>query len=240
MDDHPTWYIYLIESSAALWLQRKGNQLKTMLALMVLRSSCGMAISGYFGIQDAIVVILAASMAFSLIRKSSNDSTRWIPLNSYTIARLTLGGLLLAVTILTIGRHPNIADYAISFTGALLFLIGSVFFFGAKSPYSTILVEDKEYGAALSPVGLYRYVRHPYFFGLLLCSIGLPIYLVSLPGLLVAVAGAFPLLLQSSRALDSHWANRTGSIYEKYRSAVRLFVPSLKSKWSKTRSVQRV
>lgn len=199
-----------------------------------------MPISGYFGIQDAIVIILAASIAFSLIRKSSTDSTRWIPFNVYTIARLTVGALLLAVTLLTSDRTANVAGYLISFAGAILFLIGSVFFFGAKSPLSTILIEDKEYGAALSPAGFYRYVRHPVFFGLFLCAVGLPIYLVSLPGLAVAVAGAFPLLLQSSRTLDQHWANRSGTIYEKYRSAVRLFIPSLKSKWSKTSSVQRV
>lgn len=211
-----------------------------MFALREHRSLCRMPLTGYFAIQDAIVVILAASIAFSLIRKSINDSTRWIPFNGYTVARLTLGGVLLAVTLLTIGRHQNLTGYIISFIGAILFLIGSVYFFGAKSPLSTILVEDKEYGAALNPAGLYRYVRHPYFFGLFLCSVGLPVYLVSLPGLVVAVAGAFPLLLQSSRALDRHWANRSGSIYQKYMAAVRLFVPSFRSKWSKTRNVQRV
>lgn len=211
-----------------------------MLAFMMLRRHFEMPISGYFGIQDAIVIILAASIAFSLVRRSSTDSTRWIPFNSYTVARLSVGVVLIVVTLLTVGRRPNIDGYVISFAGAILFLIGSVFFFGAKAPVSTILVEDKEYGAALSPGGFYRYVRHPLFFGLFLCATGLPIYLVSLPGLVVALGGALPLLLQSSKALDKHWANRSGSIYEKYRAAVRLFIPSLRSKWSKGRNLQRV
>lgn len=192
-----------------------------------------MPISGYFGVQDAIVIIIAASMAFSLIRRNPEDPTRWIPRNNMTALRWAVGVAIVVATLYTIGRSRTVADYFISMAGAVLFLAGAVFFYGAKSPLSSVLVEDKEHGASLLPKGLYRYVRHPLFFGLFLCSVGFPLYLISIPGLVVSFAASLPLLLHSSKMVDAFWSDRAGEEYGRYKSDVHLFMPSLKSVWKK-------
>ena len=202
-----------------------------------------MPLSGYFGIQDAIVVILCASMGFSILRRNPDDPTRWIPFNVYTGARWAVGIAVILVSVLTMQRVDSPPYYVISFAGALVFLAGAVFFYGAKSPMSSILVEDPEYGAVLKPKGLYRFVRHPLFFGLFLCAVGFPLYLLSIPGLVVSIAAAFPLLYYSSTTIDALWASRSGAAYDEYRAQVHLFIPSLKSAWkkeTKEKDVQRI
>lgn len=202
-----------------------------------------MPLSGYFAAQDAIVVILCASMGFSIIRRNPDDPTRWILLNMYTAARWAVGIAILLLSVFTIGRADSPPYYAVSFAGALVFLAGAVFFYGAKSPLSSILVEDPEYGVALKPKGFYRFVRHPLFFGLFLCSAGFPLYLFSIPGLVVSIAVAFPLLYYSSTTIDTRWASRSGAAYDEYRAHVHLFFPSLRSAWkkeTKEKDVQRI
>ncbi len=202
-----------------------------------------MPFSGYFAIQDAIVVILCASMGFSILRRSPDDPTRWIPFNKYSGARWAVGIAVLLVSVLTMQRVDLPSYYVISLAGALVFLGGAVFFYGAKSPMSSILLEDPERGAILKPKGLYRFVRHPLFFGLFLCSAGFPLYLLSIPGLVVSIAAAFPLLYYSSTTIDAQWASRSGADYDEYRAQVRLFIPSLKSAWkkeTKEKDVQRI
>ncbi len=192
-----------------------------------------MAFTGYFVVQDAIVFILSASLGYSLVRRGPGDPTRWVPRNGLMAARWLAGFLVLAVSLITAGRHPTPPYYVLSFAGSMLFLAGAVFFYGAKSPMSSILYEDERTGVSLRPGGFYRFVRHPVFFGLLLCSFGFPLYLVSLPGLIAAAAVALPLLLHSSRALDAYWAGRAGEAYEQYRKAVHLLLPSTSSVWPK-------
>ncbi len=199
-----------------------------------------MPVSGYFGIQDAIIIILSASMGFSLIRRNPDDPTRWIPVNNLTFARWIVGVAVVVVSSITIGRIESALDYAVSFAGAILFLAGAVFFYGAKSPMSSILVEDENYGVSLRPKGFYRFVRHPLYFGLFLCAAGFPLYLVSIPGLVVSFAVALPVLLYSSKTLDAHWTRRAGEGYELYCASVRQFLPSVKSSWKKENAVKRI
>ena len=196
-----------------------------------------MLLGGYFSVQDWIVLILMISIAFSLTRRNPDDPTRWIPRDRFTVARWTSAVAEIAVSVFTSARAVSPVYYALSFAGVLVFLSGAVFFYAAKSPLSSILVEEEEHGASLRPAGMYRFVRHPVFFGLFLCSLGFPVYLASLPGLAFSLVFCLPLLVKSSMTVDARWAAKAGEKYEKYRSRVRLFFPSLTSGWRKGEAV---
>jgi protein-S-isoprenylcysteine O-methyltransferase Ste14 len=196
-----------------------------------------MVIGGYFGTQDAIILILCTAMAFSILRRNPDDPTRWIPLTRISALRWATGVVLIGLSLFTSHRTSSLTDYVISSTGTALFVAGAVFFYGAKSPMSSILVEDDEYGVSLRPGGLYRVVRHPLFFCLFLCSIGLPVYIISPIGLIFSLVAAFPLLIYSSRQVDAHWASRAGSDYVPYSSTIHMFIPSFRNRW---KSVKRI
>lgn len=188
-------------------------------------------IGGYFAVQDTIVIIQSIAMAFSMIRRNPDDPTRWIPITRLSALRWIVGIAVVAFSSLSVGRSTTAADFLVSSAGTAIYLSGGVFFYGAKSPLSSILAESDDSGVILAPRGFYRIVRNPLFFGLFLCAIGLPVYVLSLPGLLLSLLAALPLLVYSSRVLDAHWERRVGESYSEYRGAVRLFFPSLKHTW---------
>lgn len=197
-------------------------------------------IGGYFAVQDTIVIIQSIAMAFSMIRRNPDDPTRWIPVTRLSALRWIAGIAVVASCSLSVGRSATPADFIVSSAGTVIYLSGGVFFYGAKSPLSSILAESDDKGIIISPRGFYRISRNPLFFGLFLCSIGLPVYVLSLPGLLISLAVALPLLLHSSKVLDAYWQRRAGEAYSGYRDEVRLFVPSIKHKWKAISPPRRI
>lgn len=173
--------------------------------------------------ERILLLLIGASMLFSLIRKNAEDSTRWIPLNEQALMRGISMVAVMAVSLLTAGYiigSPAILIYA----GDALLLAGAFFFFGAKSPFSRILTRG-EYGVRLEPKGLYNVMRHPYFFGILLTALGYSVALASLPGLTLSLLMMLPVLLRSSRALDEYWSRRSGTAYVEYAEEVPMFIP---------------
>lgn len=180
--------------------------------------------SGYFGATDAVTAILSISVGYSLIRRQPDDPTRWIPVDTLTYVRWAAGFAFIIVTLAT-GQRENSTPYLVaSAGGTVLMVAGCVFFYGAKSPLSSIFVR-KEDLVYLKPKGFYRLSRQPVFFGLMLIAAGFALTLVSLTGLLLCVLAVFPLLIYSARKVDETWRLRAGSAYANYSTRVPLIFP---------------
>jgi protein-S-isoprenylcysteine O-methyltransferase Ste14 len=187
--------------------------------------------NGYFGIPDFVMAITAVSMFASTVRRQPGDPTYWIPFNRYSLVRYASGVLLLLISLLFSFRRDNIFSYSVALAGMSLFLAGAVFFFGAKSPLSRIIATGGEEGPELSPAGLYRFCRHPLYFGLLLCAFGIAIEQLSVAGMAVALLVVLPVVIRSVGAIDSYWRSKTGAAYAAYQKQVNALFPSRKNAW---------
>ncbi|MEM3851398.1 MAG: DUF1295 domain-containing protein [Methanomassiliicoccales archaeon] len=172
------------------------------------------------------MVIIGLSVGYSLIRRSPDDPTVWIPNDTVTIIRWAVGVFFMLLCPLTFSRNQSSTDITLSITGIAVFLAGAVFFFGAKSPLSSIFQKEVEGILALNPRGFYRMLRHPIFFGYFLLAFGYAITLVSLPGIIVSVAVILPLMVYSAARVDQYWARRGGNSYAIYSERVPLFFPA--------------
>lgn|GEM_PF-6699193 len=184
--------------------------------------------AGVYGASDAILFILSISILYSLIRRHPDDPTKWIPVDNLTYVRWIAGFVLVVLSVATSSRSYTLQSYIVSYAGTAVFIAGSAFFYGAKSPLSRIFFSDNEGLPHLSPKGFYRISRHPAFLGLMLLSLGFALALVSLPGIIVCAFLVLPLLFISARRVDDVWSRRGGSAYIAYSASVPLLLPAFR------------
>ena len=86
---------------------------------------------------------------------------------------------------------------------------------------STLMtLEDHE----LITHGLYRYVRHTLYFGVLFAIMGVPVYAQSLYGFLVMCV-LIPIFLNRIRMEEAMLTEKFGDAYEAYRKVTRKLIP---------------
>ena len=90
--------------------------------------------------------------------------------------------------------------------------------------YSSTLVTREDH--QLITRGMYRYVRHPIYSGVILATTGMAMVSSSLLGLLV-VWGLIPLFLRRIRLEESMLVDEFGKEYEIYRERTKKLVPFL-------------
>lgn len=91
-----------------------------------------------------------------------------------------------------------------------------------RRSYSPTLVVKEDH--KLTTHGLYRSVRHPFYLGLLMVSVGVPTFVSSLHGLLIVLA-MIPLLLNRIRIEERMMIDEYGDAYLAYRRATRKLIP---------------
>ena len=192
-----------------------------------------MFFTGYFGLQDSVIAVTIAAMVVSTVRKQPTDSTHWIPFTMFSLMRLLAGGAVVLVSLIAPFRQDTVLYYALSTVGMVITLAGAVFFFGAKAPASQIIREGGDEGPELSPSGLYRFCRHPLYFGVILISAGVAVDFASPAGAVLWAALLVPIVFMSVKSIDAYWAARTGSVYEQYAKQVNLLLPSRRKSWKR-------
>ncbi len=112
--------------------------------------------------------------------------------------------------------------------GLALFVVGLtialVAVFTLKRSYSSSLVIRENH--RLVTHGLYRYVRHPVYFGVLIVIMGVPVYAQSVLGALV-LAALIPLALIRIRMEEGLLIEQFGDEYRTYRARVKKLIPFL-------------
>jgi len=90
--------------------------------------------------------------------------------------------------------------------------------------YSSTLVIRKDH--KLIQHGIYKYIRHPIYFGTILVFLGIPLILASLYGFVTMVL-VIPLLLNRIRNEEKLLIEEFGAEYERYRETSRKLIPYL-------------
>ncbi len=88
--------------------------------------------------------------------------------------------------------------------------------------YSSTLVIRKDH--QLITRGVYRFTRHPIYLGVLMVSMGMPVYVSSLYGLLIMLA-LIPLVLNRIRMEERMLSDEFGDAYRAYQGATRKLIP---------------
>lgn len=90
--------------------------------------------------------------------------------------------------------------------------------------YSSTLIIRKDH--KLIQHGIYKYVRHPIYFGTILVFLGIPLILSSLFGL-ATMALVIPLFLNRIRMEEKLLIEEFGAEYERYKETSRKLIPFL-------------
>jgi protein-S-isoprenylcysteine O-methyltransferase Ste14 len=101
-----------------------------------------------------------------------------------------------------------------------------ILFFGAKSLW--IALTPYPYPVANAPLireGIYKYVRHPLYFGLIIGGFGVSIWRINLLALGLSIVLAF--YLNAKANLEELWLLQKFSEYESYRSKTKKLIPFL-------------
>ena len=91
-----------------------------------------------------------------------------------------------------------------------------------RRSYSSTLVIREDH--QLITHGVYRFVRHPIYLGVIMVSIGVPVYVSSLYGLLT-MSPLIPLFLNRIRIEERLLTEAFGDAYRTYRKATSKLIP---------------
>jgi protein-S-isoprenylcysteine O-methyltransferase Ste14 len=110
--------------------------------------------------------------------------------------------------------------------GLTLIVIGFAILFVSVSTlrrfYSSTLVIRKDH--QLITHGIYRFTRHPIYLGVIMVSIGMPVFAGSLHGLLT-MSALIPVLLYRIRIEERLLTEEFGDAYRSYRDATSKLIP---------------
>jgi protein-S-isoprenylcysteine O-methyltransferase Ste14 len=113
-----------------------------------------------------------------------------------------------------------------NFVGAALFVIGFTIELGAqitlRHSYSSTLVIREDH--QLITHGVYRFIRHPIYLGVILVFIGIAVYASSLYGLL-AFSALIPVFLNRIRMEERLLTEEFGDEYRTYKEATSKLIP---------------
>jgi protein-S-isoprenylcysteine O-methyltransferase Ste14 len=129
---------------------------------------------------------------------------------------------VLDITIIDLKIPPKVkgAAFIISGIGALVFMIAMLQLNKNLSPFPT-----PKSNAQLIQNGLYKYVRHPIYTGILLSFMGYAIYVASLYKLIITILLLFVFIVKSiyeEKKLIGHFNN-----YVSYKKKTGRFFPKL-------------
>jgi protein-S-isoprenylcysteine O-methyltransferase Ste14 len=113
----------------------------------------------------------------------------------------------------------NIAGLAIFVVGLTIAIVAASTL--KRNYVSTLMTRDDH---ELITHGLYRHVRHPLYFGVLIAIMGVPVYAPSLPGFGVMCV-LIPIFLNRIRMEEAMLTEKFGDAYEAYRKATRKLIP---------------
>lgn len=88
--------------------------------------------------------------------------------------------------------------------------------------YSSTLVIKEDH--QLITRGVYQFTRHPIYLGTIMVSIGVPVYVSTLYGLLI-MSALIPLFLHRIRIEEKMLTEEFGDAYRKYREATSKLIP---------------
>lgn len=133
-------------------------------------------------------------------------------------------------TIWDLIKHPeNLGRLSVwNIAGLSLFIVGLTIAIVAactlKRFYSSTLLTREDH--QLITHGVYRFVRHPLYFGVLIAIMGVPVYAPSLYGFLI-MALLIPIILFRIRMEEDMLTKRFGDEYKAYKKATKKLVPFL-------------
>ena len=107
---------------------------------------------------------------------------------------------------------------------ALGFVFMFVSLFTLRRSYSSTLVIRENH--RLVTHGIYRFVRHPIYLGVLLVAFGVPLSVTSLGGFLI-MAVLFPIFLVRIRLEEKLLLSEFGEAYNTYKANTRKLIPFL-------------
>ena len=135
-------------------------------------------------------------------------------------------GLTETLWELATGRRRLSQLSAANALGLSLFVIGMTIAFVAvftlKRSYSSSLVIRKDH--RLITHGIYRWVRHPVYLGVLVALTGVPVYATSLQGALI-LSLLIPLSLNRIRLEEGLLIEQFEDEYRKYRAKAKKLIP---------------
>lgn len=183
------------------------------------------SVLGAFLISEILINVLKRGD-----RNISNNRTGKI--SNAVIMTVGLGSILLGTTVGFLAKFMNMRwlfnpDYFISSLGLVLIIVGVVIRWSAvltlKKYFTvdvTILNDHK-----LIRSGVFKYIRHPSYFGLLIAVLGLGITMVNwLSVIILLVPHAIIIIMrinEEERALEEHF----GRDYENYRRNTERLTP---------------
>ena len=94
--------------------------------------------------------------------------------------------------------------------------------FTLRRSYSSTLIIREDH--QLVTHGIYRLTRHPVYLGVLMVSVGVPIWTASWIGLLIML-GIIPLILRRIRSEEQMLIDEYGDSYRAYKKATRKLIP---------------
>jgi len=133
-------------------------------------------------------------------------------------------------TIWDLIKHPenlrllsawNIAGLSLCIVGLTIAMVAA---WTLKRFYSSTLVTKEDH--QLITHGVYRFLRHPLYFGVLIAIMGAPVYAPSLNGFLV-LSLLIPIILFRIKMEEDMLTEHFGDEYEAYRKATKKLIPFL-------------
>ena len=126
------------------------------------------------------------------------------------------------------GGDPEFKLSLSSFVGLFLIIFALPIVFPAAvtlgRSYSSTLIIRKDH--KLVQHGIYKYIRHPIYFGTILVFLGLPLILASLYGFFTMVL-VIPLFLNRIKNEEKLLIEEFGEEYERYKETSRKLIPFL-------------
>lgn len=158
----------------------------------------------YFALP-AVIVFFAGLVVSAADGYDGLLSTIWVlvrqPENLFLLSIQNIVGLALAVIGFTI----------------ILVAVGTL-----RMSYSSTLVIREDHQLIMR--GIYHYVRHPIYLGVIIVSIGPPVYTSSLYGLLI-MSALIPVFLKRIRLEERMLTDEFGDGYRTYKEATSRLIP---------------
>jgi protein-S-isoprenylcysteine O-methyltransferase Ste14 len=177
---------------------------------------------------------LVSELCVNLFRRGGQSSASQGRISNAVIMIVGLTSIVLATAIGFTAKFMNLRwlfspDYAISALGLLLILIGILIRWTAILELRKFFTVDVKILSdhKLIRSGLFKYVRHPSYFGLLLSVLGLGITMVNWLSTLVLLVPHIIILTMRINEEEKALEDRFGSDYRQYRQTTKRLIPLL-------------
>lgn len=195
---------------------------------------------GTFGVIFEVVnftilgAFLVSELSINVFRRGGQASPAASKgrISNGVITTVALPSLLLGIAIGFLAKFLDIRwlftpNYYISALGLLLILIGIIIRWSAILELRKFFTVDVKILAdhKLIRSGLFKYVRHPSYFGLLISVLGLGVTMVNWLSTLVMLVPHIVIIVMRINEEESALEERFGSDYRAYRQETKRLVP---------------